>query len=1572
MDFFKDTWNVLDEYFKSNYFLTKHHLDSYNDFILHKLSNTIQVLNPFIIIKNQGNITHEISVYIGGLEGNDIFIDKPTIIDNGVQKIMYPNEARLKNMTYKTDLYVNILIKYNTTEPGKEDIIETRLFKNVKIGAIPIMLHSSLCVLNNQEKNVLREMGECIYDQGGYFIIDGKEKVVVAQERITTNRIFINKSKDVKYSYEGLIRCTSEESPLFPKTINIYVYENKLKKNKINEDTGADGDGEDEDEDNEEEEEQQQKEEEGPGKITKFPNAIILVSPNIDIKIPLFVLFRALGVESDKDILEHIIGDDLEKEYNKVYIDFLRSSIIQCARMNIYTQEDAMNYLTNFIKYNDISKLKDIMINDLFPNVGHNFKNKALFLGHIIKKLVKICLNISKESDRDSYLFKRVDISGFLIGNIFRDYYNQFRQKVRNTIDNKYLYGPWREGLEPIKTLIQQKDIFTIFKSDIIENGIRKSLKGSWGVNMVDEVQDADSIKEGIVQDLSRVSYMSFMSHLRRVNTPMDPTSKIVAPHRLHTSQWGIMCPCESPDGASIGLLKNFAIMCLVTFDTKTAPIMELLKDNDLILLKDIDIRSYSSYTKILINSNLIGLHDDPYNLYKLLKLLKRNALINIYTSISWDIIQNEINILTEAGRCSRPVYVVSNGKLLIEKYIDKIKDGKLNWNQLITGFTLKDNVDIFSGKYIDPTTVIKDSNIIEQLELNQAPIEYIDVEEANYSYIAMDDSYLTKNKNYNYCEIHPSTIFGILTHQIALPNHNQAPRNIFSGAQGKQAIGCYATNFNDRIDTMSYLLKHPQRCLVNTRFCEYLNINNLPNGENLIVALMTYTGYNMEDAIIINEGSIQRGMFNVTYYKNIVDSEDKNKDNSEYIMFNNPKTIIDTGKDLKELKYANYSKLDDHGFPMINSYLSEGDAIIGKTKIKTELVEEGGLNNNIFGNVKKEIYYDRTMIADKTVSGVVDKVFLYDNSDNMKSCKIRLRKHRLPELGDKLCCYDDETEILTFNGWKFFKDLNKEDKVATLVDDSLVYQVPLELQQYNFNGKLYNVDSNQVKLRVTDNHRMYIRTENSKYDIKEAKDIYGKTVYYKKNVDNWKPDYTNAPLELIINDGEVVGFKLDNILLDNDMWLIFFGIWFNDGCILKEKYIIININDKNSYIKTVCKYLDFDYKIDNSYLIIENEELFKYLENNAYYLEIIGKSRTTYKYLPSWFAYLNQEQSRTLIYSMFLGEQIYYTNFTKLADQIQQLALHAGFSANKKLNRYSKWEVIMNIKNEPLVNKNDSWVDYDGVVYCCTVPKGNGVVYVRRKNFVVWSGNSRNAQKGTCGAIIPHHNMPFTKNGIVPDLIINPHGLPSRMTLAHMLETLLGKVGTHIGTTIDGTPFNQNSYDDLYKKLEDYGLEKHGNEMMYNGFTGTQMDCSIFIGPCYYERLKHMVADKINYRQVDLRTIHNHDSEVLLKNAPLAALTRQPTKGRGNNGGLRIGEMESGALISHGMAMFFKESLMERSDKFDYFIEDGQILDKDIADGWNISKLETPYAFKQFVQELKSMSIKPILSTEEILSDDD
>lgn len=1205
------TWEVLDSYFKTDkYFLTKHHLESYNDFIYNKIPNTIKSLNPFITLKTDdaGNPKHEIRVYIGGDDGDAIYFKPPTEYD----RLLVPNEARLKNLSYTCDMLCDIKVHYIVYEANGKTVksASVKSLEQIKIGTIPIMLHSKLCILHNQPEKILHEMGECVWDKGGYFIIDGKEKVIVAQERMATNRIFVNKSKDKDYSYEGLIRCTTEEAAIFPKTTNAMVYSGEY----------LDG---------------------------KRKNAIVIKLPNVEREIPLFVLFRALGVESDKSILQHIVYD-LDDSTNKSLLEFLYYSMRDGAF--VYTQAQALEFLKHYIQYDTIDYVRYMLMNDLFPNMndgkGDDMKvsltKKAMFLGHVAYHIVKICLGMSKESDRDNYGLKRVDLSGFLMGNLFRDYYNLFRNECRSAIDRQYNYGPWKnDGV--LNQLVNDSNRWQIFNSNLIENGMLKSVKGNWGI---------DSSKQGIVQDLSRISYIGFLSHLRRVNTPVDRSIKLVEPHRLHITQWGAMCPCESPDGANIGLLKNFALLCHVTSDCSSKEIVRCLVDMGVKLLECIapsDVTKESA--KVLVNSNWVGVTDRPDQVVNKLRLLRRNALINVMTSVSWNIFSGEININTEAGRCCRPLYVVHKNQLHItSEHIEELKAGKTNWYDLIRGRTVK-TFSFDDCHYINPSTIIAgdEHTVWSTLEKNQSVIEFIDVEESNTCMVCMEFRDLVDaTKKYTHCEIHPSTIFAVLTANIPFANHNQAPRNYFSGAQVKQAIGMYNSAFNSRMDTTSLVLYYPQKPIVSTKYFSYMGLNNMTNGENAIVAIMTYSGYNMEDSMIINESAIQRGMFNLTYYKTIVEKEDEDSMGNEKILFKNPAEMSRKGVTVEDFgkRFANYTKIDENGFPILNEKIYEGDVYIGKCGVSTTYVDDD-TTGSIFKTKKKtETYKDKAAVADKTMSGIIDKVYVLEDDDGKKTCKIRFRKTRTPVLGDK----------------------------------------------------------------------------------------------------------------------------------------------------------------------------------------------------------------------------------------------------------------HAA----------------------------------------------------------------RYAQKGVIGMIIPERDMPRTKDGIVPDLIINPHAIPTRMTVAQLIECVLAKLGAIEGKYQDGTPFCYQDINPAHQSLQDNGYERYGNEIMYNGTTGEQIQCEVFIGPTYYMRLKHMVSDKINYR------MGKEESQY-------TGLTRQPVKSRAKGGGLRIGEMETGAILGHGMSAFLKESMMERSDAYGYTIDKstGDIAvaneRKGIArslvdpDGVEFSHIETPFSTKLFMQELEAMGIIPRLVTDNV-----
>ena len=611
-------WDILDLYFKNHkYPFTGHHLDSYRNFIKIKIPEIIKSNNPITMIKMQDNnsLIVKIDIYIGGLNGDEIYVDRPISFENGTPKLLTPNDARMRNLTYQTNIFCKILVRI-TNDKG---IIKDNIFENIAIASIPIMLHSDICLLKNNGSDILKLLGECPYDTGGYFIIDGKEKVIIAQEDIVTNKLFTSVLKEDDpngFSYKGIIRSVADKGSVKPYNIEFFYVNTPIKSEGIYNDEKV--------------------------KITysskKYNYGSILVSvPSIREKIPLFILFRALGIESDKDICNTIFGEygnNIEKDY---FENFIRPSIISASYIDeknnenfIYTQNDALNYLYNkykiLYKTATIEHIKSIIITEIFPNID-DIEDKGKYLGYLIFQFIKTIIGTLPLSDRDSYIYKRVDISGFKLTELFQESYIELRDNIRIKIDREYYYGSFKDKNDYDK-IINNNNIFKIIDSLIITESFSKSLKGRWGM-----ISNSDP-ELGIVQDLSRISYIGYLSHLRRVNIPIDRSIKITSPHRLHSQQWGMMCPFESPDGASIGYLKNLALLTKITAGINIENIKKCLIDIGIIPLNKCNFIINKNITGVFLNGSLYGYTGDPIFITRILKAYRRNGLINILISI--------------------------------------------------------------------------------------------------------------------------------------------------------------------------------------------------------------------------------------------------------------------------------------------------------------------------------------------------------------------------------------------------------------------------------------------------------------------------------------------------------------------------------------------------------------------------------------------------------------------------------------------------------------------------------------------------------------------------------------------------------------------------------------------------------------------------------------------------------------------------------------------------------------------------------------------------------------------------
>ena len=836
-------WKIIDKFFAQDpNMLVKHHLESYNDFFNNKIHNIFKEKNPILIMKEQDEETKEYKykaeLYIGGSSGKLIYFGKPVIYDENREHYMFPNEARLRNMTYALTIHVDVeIIYYIMNDDGT--YAETRsLLEKIYLGKFPIMLNSDLCVLNKLDKIAKFNMGECRNDKGGYFIIDGKEKVLISQEKFADNMLYIKSDFNDLYSHSAEIRSVSEDASKPIRTLSIRI-------------TRPDA---------------------------KYSNNQILVNiPNVRKPVPLFILMRALGIISDKEIIKMCLLD-LEKYEN--YISLFIPSIHDAG--NIFNQEVALKYLATLTKGKTLSHILEILMDYLLPHIGeNNFTDKAFFIGHMVKEVLQVYKNDKKPTDRDSFKYKRVELAGTLIYDLFKEYYSLQQKHIFQKIDKEYYY---KQG-------IYQKDFISLiennyleyFKERILENGFRKAFKGNWG-------SEEHTKRPEVVQDLNRLSYNSFLSHLRKINLPLDSSAKIIGPRLLHSSQWGIIDPVDTPDGGNVGLHKHMALGCLITSGYSSKAIIELLRTVFFMeLLSECIVEYIAHATKIFVNGAWVGIVTKPLEVIDLLKKYRRIGLIPIYTSISWAIKEDSIYIYSDSGRLTRPLFYLnsnSNKPCYENEFIyNKLVSNDFTYNELLIGFNKfktydsekrentfgasdvirSNNVFFNLGDLYDRPNVISIETALDKLMEKAGIIDYLDTAESETALIATYSEQITKFTSH--CELHPSLLLGIMGNQIVFPENNQLPRDLFSCGQSKQGVSLYNSNYQNRIDKMGVVLNNGQIPLVKSRYLKYIYNEEHTYGINAIVAIGSYGGYNVEDSILFNEGSINRGMFNTTYF---------------------------------------------------------------------------------------------------------------------------------------------------------------------------------------------------------------------------------------------------------------------------------------------------------------------------------------------------------------------------------------------------------------------------------------------------------------------------------------------------------------------------------------------------------------------------------------------------------------------------------------------------------------------------------------------------------------------------------
>ena len=1530
--YIEEPYSIIETYFGSQYLerLVRHQIESYNHFINYQIQRTIQMFNS-VKIRSENDFSAEIGEYL--LEVDVAFenfkLYPPQIHENnGATKTMLPQEARIRNFTYGSTMTVDLNITYTikTLETLNNPKIIKKTIPKINIGKMPIMLKSSICVLSTNKHINPVQIGECPMDCGGYFIINGSEKTVLGQERAAENKVYCYDGKNSsKKNWYVEMKSIPDNKCISPKQIEMVL----------------------------------------DSKNNGFGYGIYMTIPRIKQQIELFIVFRALGVISDKAICEKILLDINDPKYEDL-LKCLQASIIDANKY--LTQEAAIEYITSYVAYTPLNMDKetglkkkrefaiDVIKNDLFPHCKTP-EQKIYMMGYMAKKLIQTSLGILPADDRDSYLNKRIELTGTLLNNLFRNYFNKLVKEMQKQVVREINTGSWR-STEDYENIINMTNIYKIVKSTTIENGINRALAtGDFSI------KQANSTKVGVAQVLSRLTYLASLSHLRRINTPLEKSGELVDPRKLHNTTWGFLCPAETPEGQSIGVVKNLSYMSHVTIPTNSCSLYEYVQPY-IVPLETAATNELNNKTKVFVNGCWLGVTDQPFELYEAMKDKKYKGIINIYTSVVFDFKLLEIRICNDGGRLTRPVLRVKNNRALItNSIIDKLNTKELCWNDLLTNCRIEESV-----------------------------IEYIDPEEQNLAMIAMQSkrAYLQDANakiNFTHCEIHPSTIFGVLASCIPFPEHNQSPRNTYQTAMAKQAIGVYAMNYDQRMDKTAYMLTYPTRPLVDTRLMNFLQLNKVPSGCQIHVAIMTHTGYNQEDSVLVNKGSIDRGLFAATIYHTEKD-EDTNIVRDEIIRCKPDKTKT------KGMKYSNYDKINDKGFVPENTLIENRDVIIAKIL---------PIKENRDDPTKIIKYEDQSKTFRTTEETYIDKNYTGRNGDGYNFAKVRVRTFRKPVYGDKFCALPTQ-QVLTDAGWIEIKDVDiTKHKLCTLdAQGKMCYEYPTAKYEYDHNGDMYHVKNRQIEITCTMNHRLYVQKRNGKnYELIEAKDVMGKMVRMQKTMENIYPDQ-----EFI-----TIGDKQYNM----DSWLEFLGMFVSDGHYCKHT--------KSVYVAALK-----DRKIEFNTAIYKNLGIhYTYSEEGRFYIsgsknkDIVDFIKelslgAEHKYLPDYVWSLSQRQSRVLMNALLNGDgstmqykgedgfSRYGTISVRLANDISRLALHCGWSgivkfaqeagvtrtgvhtlgsrAGQEITVTSKHDYykvsIIREQNQPWINKKknaeniEEIVQYEGKVYCVEMPSSH--TYYMREGFhcpsLIVGNSSRHGQKGTCGNIIQECDMPYTKDGLKPDIIINPHAIPSRMTIAQLKETLLGKVLVQLGLFGDGTSFGNLDVKTIAEELQKVGYESYGNEIMYNGMTGEQMETSVFIGPVFYQRLKHMVNDKQHSRSI----------------GPMVNLTRQPAEGRSRDGGFRVGEMERDVLLAHGMSRFCKERLYDVSDKYSVYVckkcgmiatyNDGTkntlygagdftIYNCRTCDNTtHFAKVEIPYAYKLLSQELQTINVVPRIIT--------
>ena len=937
---------LLNIYYSTvNYPWTRHHIDSYDQFLSSDLPAIIRSSNPILLLEDQigdsGEYAYKAELFIGGKDGDRLSIGTPTFNHTSKEdvRLLLPNEARLRNLTYSStvqaDLYIRVTFTRRKAAGEGVGFVSTVVeleadaydsLKNYPLFQIPIMLHSRYCVLNRKPEEFLKEAGECIYDYGGYFIVDGSEKVLITHQEQAFNTLYVqNQEREPQIATYATISCLS------PTTRQVRrIFFSLLRREK----------------------------------------SIQVSIPYVRKPVPIFVLFRALGIQSDEDIVRLIFPDPDEAE-SQLLAPMLEESIAEAFPfLDTYS---AIQYIMVLTKGFSEAHVLDIIHNQLFIHVEDRPMARAFFLAECVRKILRVAAGIDTRTDRDDVRNQRCLTSGFLTRMLFQGVYTKWLKTTRVTLDKEFKYNKSNYTGEKFTNLFISGNLRRMMGENFITDGLMRGFKGKWGSGVGED-------KAGVLQALSRLSYMDFLSHCRRVVLEFDTGMKLQGPRRLNTSQFGYFCTNETPGGASIGITKNLSNLATISNLIDPAPFTKwLLTTGGVIPCEQMTPATMNRAVPVFVNAGILGYTVRPIMLCEVIKLMKWTGCLPATASVGFSIRERRVFIFLDEGRPVRPLIHLKKGTMP-----KQLLESAKSWRDLVLGsYPPMAEKTLASNIFTDPLKAVESPSLEkykEVLEPHIGAIEYVDPYEANESYVATYPSHIQPDSSH--VEIHPSTIFGLMTSVIPYANHNQSPRNQLSCSQSKQGLSVYATNYRNRFDNQVHVLSYAEAPIVRTLYYDYVAGGNMGYGQNLVLAMGIFSGYNQEDGIVMNEDAIQRGLFHSTSYRSYECYEEDDPLSKTSTRIANPaKTPIWTN-----LKPGlDYSKLDDRGIIRDGEYADENTVLVGR------YMQSPG------GEIR-----DASLTAQVWTRGRVEKSAVMINNNGLALVKVRVVQYRVPELGDK------------------------------------------------------------------------------------------------------------------------------------------------------------------------------------------------------------------------------------------------------------------------------------------------------------------------------------------------------------------------------------------------------------------------------------------------------------------------------------------------------------------------------------------------------------------------------------------